>query len=116
MGAKNKVIAGDYINYCIGWTTSLVYIEDSKGYNIEDISKSNVEHYEIVTEESIKSATSAVARGLVGGLLLGPVGLLAGLSAKSKGIYTLAIQFSNGKKSLIEIDDKRYKELIKQMF
>ncbi|AFM41002.1 hypothetical protein Desaci_2027 [Desulfosporosinus acidiphilus SJ4] len=116
MSAKNIVIAGDYFNYRIGWTTGLVYIEDSKGYNIEDISKSNVEHYEIVTEESIKSASSAISRGLLGGFLLGPVGLLAGLSAKSKGIHTLAVQFKNGKKCLIEIDDKRYKEIIKRMF
>lgn len=116
MSAKNKVIAGDYYNFSIGYTPGLVYIEDSRGYNIEDISKSNVINYELVTEESVKSDTSAITRGLVGSLLLGPVGILAGLTAKSKGIYTLAIQFSNGKKSLIEIDEKRYKELIKRMF
>ena len=73
-------------------------------------------HYEIVNEESRKSASSAVGRGLVGGLLLGSVGLLAGLSAKNKGIHTLAIQFKDGKKSLVEMDDKIYKELLKKLF
>ena len=48
--------------------------------------------------------------------MLGPVGLLAGLSAKNKGIYTVAIKFKDGKNSLLEVDDKFYKALIKTMF
>ena len=115
MGAKNKVIAGDYVNRQISSIFGLVNLMISMKESIA-LNKSTIEQYEIVTEESTKSASSAVGRGLIGGLLLGPVGLLAGLSAKSKGIHTLAIQFKNGKKSLIEIDDKIYKGLIKQMF
>jgi len=42
--------------------------------------------------------------------------LLAGLSAKSKGIHILAIQFIDSKKSLIEVDDEIYKEIIKLLF
>lgn len=34
------------------------------------------------------------------------VGLPAGLSAKSKGTYTMQINFTDGKKSLICVDDK----------
>ena len=70
-----------------------------------------------ITDEHRKSASSGVARGLVGGALLGPVGLLAGgLSAKSKGIYQIAILFKDEKRSLIEVDDKIYKTLIKVLF
>ena len=62
-------------------------------------------------------STFGVARGLVGGALLGPVGLLAGgLSAKNKGIYQVAVQFKDGSRSLIEIDDKIYKALISSCF
>lgn len=47
-----------------------------------------IESYELITDEHRKSAKSGIARGLVGGALLGPVGMLAGgMSAKSKGIY-----------------------------
>lgn len=38
------------------------------------------------------------------------------ISAKNKGIYQIAIQFKDGKKSLIEVDDKIYKTLIKSCF
>jgi len=115
MGAKNKVIAGDYLNRPISSFFSMVNLSVSLK-EVITMNKSTVEHYEIVNEESRKSASSAVGRGLVGGLLLGPVGLLAGLSAKNKGIHTLAIQFTNGKKSLVEMDDKIYKELLKNLF
>lgn len=76
-----------------------------------------VENYELITDEHRKSAASGVSRGLVGGALLEPVGMLAGaMSAKNKGIYQIAIQFKDGKKSLIEVDDKIYKALVKACF
>ena len=52
----------------------------------------------------------------VGAFFLGPIGLAAGLSAKSKGIHTLAIYFKDGKKSLIEVDDKINKALVANLF
>lgn len=115
MGAKNKVISGDYMNKDIMIGGGKLYILCGFTKKIE-ISKSTVAEYEVVDEEKRKSATSAVGRGLVGGLILGPVGMLAGLSAKSKGIHIVAIQFKDGTKSLLEIDDKRYKELVKKLF
>ena len=81
------------------------------------LTKDVVDSYELITDEHRKSASSGVARGLVGGALLGPVGMLAGgLSAKSKGIYQIAVLFKDGKRSLIEVDDKIYKTLIKVLF
>ncbi|HYF82096.1 MAG TPA: hypothetical protein VEB00_03585 [Clostridia bacterium] len=114
MGAKNKVIAGDYLYGSVG--TFFGSINISSGFKDYPINKDTVDEYEVVDEVKRKSAASAVGRGLVGGLVLGPVGLLAGLSAKSKGIHVVALQFKDGKKSLIEIDDKIYKELIKKLF
>lgn len=76
-----------------------------------------VESYELITDEHRKSAKCRIARGLVGGALLGPVGILAGgMSAKSKGIYQVAIQFKDGKRSLLEVDDKIYKAIIQACF
>ncbi|EHI99763.1 hypothetical protein CDLVIII_3189 [Clostridium sp. DL-VIII] len=115
MGAKNKVIQGDYsgmpvkefINIlCIGYGT----------VNDVPISKSKVKYYEVIDQSSKKSAVSAVSRGAVGAMLLGPVGMLAGLSAKSKGVYLIAVEFTDGKRSLLEIDDKLYKIFITTMF
>lgn len=115
MGAKNAVIAGDYEKKLVVSTFAGVSIATSflKSLNLD---KSTVEEYEVMDESHRTSATSAVGRGLVGGFLLGPVGLLAGLSAKKKGVHVVAIKFKDGKKSLIEIDEKIYKKLITTLF
>lgn len=116
MGAKNKVIAGDYLGkgIILGMGKPSLVVGFGKNYYL---TKEVVESYELITDEHRKSASSGVARGLVGGALLGPVGLLAGgLSAKSKGIYQIAIQFKDGKKSLVEVNDKIYKAIVSSLF
>lgn len=115
MGAKNKVIAGDYNGKIIGASFGQLYIGVGFGKNLY-LNKDVVESYEVITEEQRKSAASGVARGAIGVALLGPVGMLAGLSAKNKGTYNVAIRFKDGKNSLVEIDDKIYKELVRILF
>ena len=115
MGAQNKVVAGNYMGKLVGTTLGQVYISIGFGKNLY-LNKETVESYEIITEEQRKSAASGIARGAVGAALLGPVGLLAGLSAKNKSTYNVAVKFVDGKNSLMEIDDKIYKNLIKVMF
>ena len=115
--AKNMVIAGDYINNPVIITTGIPQIIINFKGKCVKLDYHNVSAYELITDEHRKSAASGVARGIVGGTLLGPVGMLAGgLSAKSKGIYQVAIEFKNGKKSLLEINDDIYKALVKSCF
>lgn len=110
MGAKNKVINGDY-EKCdvhgngikIGFMKTITF--DAK----------NVRGYEIIDEELRTNASSAIIRGFAGGFVLGPVGLLAALSAKKKGEFLILIEFNDGKKSLIEIDAKLFKSVIKKL-
>lgn len=121
--AKNKVLSGDYVDESVrieGLGTQLVfgYGKDNDLFTTTHITldKSTVESYEVLTEDKVKSASSTILRAGAGALLLGPVGLLAGVSGKTKGIYNVAILFKDGKKSLIEIDDKHYKVLMKILF
>lgn len=121
--AKNKVLSGDYVDDSVrieGLGTQLVfgYGKDNDLFTTTHIilDKSTVESYEVLTEDKVKSASSTMLRAGAGALLLGPVGLLAGVSGKTKGIYNVAILFKDGKKSLIEIDDKHYKVLMKVLF
>lgn len=115
MGAKNRVIAGDYLNASVSFSLGSIML--STGFNnFFYLDKGIVESYDIITEDIRKSATSGIARGAIGAALLGPVGLLAGLSAKNKGIHTIAVKFRDGKNSLIEVDDKVYKGFMKVMF
>lgn len=115
MGAKNMVVSGDYKGKAISQVRGTAFITTGLFKSI-DINSDTVESYEVLNEEHQKSATSAVGRAAVGSLLLGPVGLLAGFTAKTKGAFYVALQFKDGKKSLIEADDKVYKAIIQQIF
>lgn len=115
MGAKNMVIAGDYVGKGITNVAGVVQIFlDRQNYILLD--KFSIDTYDVITEDIRKSAVSGVTRGAVGVALLGPVGMLAGLSAKNKSIVTIAIRFKDGKSSLIEIDEKIYKSFVRGMF
>ncbi|MOA54896.1 hypothetical protein D3C78_1785910 [compost metagenome] len=85
-------------------------------FNKIELNKQSIDSYELVDEEHQTSAASAVGRGLVGGALLGPVGLLAGLSAKKKGTYRIVLNWKDGKRSLVEANDKVYKALMRILF
>ena len=115
MAAKNKVIAGDYEGGLISSTFGVVSIQTGFLSSVE-LNKKTVEEYEVMDETKKKSVVSAVGRAFVGGALIGPAGLFAGLTAKSKGTHVIAIQFKDGKKSLLEVNDKIYSNIIKKVF
>lgn len=115
-GPKNRVIAGDYANAGVHVSIGGVSISGMFQSPIP-LTKSTVAGYELITDEHKKSAASGISRGIVGGVLLGPVGMLGGaLSAKNKGTYQVAVEFHDGKRSLLELDDKVYKALVKKLF
>lgn len=115
--AKNQVISGDYSGLSVSLTMNNAELGIGfLGINSVYINKSTVQDCQLMDASSRKSATSAVGRAAVGATLLGPVGLAAGLSAKNKGTYLVSVVFKTGEKSLIEIDDKLYKELLKIMY
>ena len=116
---KNKVVAGNYVGEKV-LPPSLFGdkhpIISTSGGKIE-LSNSTVASYEVITNDHRKSAISGALRGLVGNYILGNTGMLAGaMSAKNKSIYTVAVNFLTGERSLLEIDEKIYKALIKSCF
>ncbi|MCR5623506.1 MAG: hypothetical protein K6G18_16830 [Treponema sp.] len=112
----NHIISGDYAGGFISVEYDKFVITPAKGDRVL-VNAKTVKAYELVTEDSQKSMASGIARGLVGGALLGGVGLVAGATtAKSKGTYRVAIEFMDGKKSLFELDDKAYKDLTRILF
>jgi hypothetical protein len=96
--AQNKVIAGEYE----GGIVQKELFEDRFTININgkkiELDKTTIDYYDILDETSRKSAKSAMGRGLAGAIVLGSVGILAGLSAKSTSTHTLALKFRDGKK------------------
>lgn len=120
--AKNQVIAGDFVGQKLSVSFGRVSINMNFG-SIE-LNKDSVESYELITDEHRKSVVSGAARGIIGGAILGSAGMVAGsLSAKSKGIYQIAIQFREDRKAtysnkrcLVEVDDTIYKAIVKNCF
>ena len=55
-------------------------------------------------------------KGALGVALFGGIGAIAGLKGKKSKEYLVAIQWKDGEKSLICIDDECYKTLVKCMF
>lgn len=139
MAEKNIVLGGDYtgcyifekgdlkvkdsykrLGLCIGTDPSrgrFLANTFEKESDFVELNKETVESMELATEDNVKSLSSSLARGLVGGLLLGPLGLVAGgLTGKSKKTYQIIIRFKDGKKSLIEVDEYTYKLFVKAVF
>lgn len=112
----NFIIAGDYKDKGLTYNGKQLALVTGFFKKII-IDKSTLENYEVITEEHVKSASSGVARGIVGGALLGPVGMLAGvMSAKNKKTYHIVLEFKDGKRSLVEVDKKIYTALMTIMF
>lgn len=105
--AQNRVIAGKYNG------TSLYTFGEWR----LPISKDTVSHYEVLDQESAKSMSSALTRGIIGGALLGQVGIAAAVTAKTKNIYTVVVYYKDSdEKSMLGMDDKTYRLFLKQMF
>ena len=111
----NTVIAGEYVNKVVVPKSKYMLIGGIGTKVI--VNAKTVKAYEVVNENSQKSAASGIARGIVGGALLGGVGAIAGAaSGKSKSTHQVAVEFMNGKKSLLELDDKCYNLFLKVCF
>ena len=116
MNAKNKVIAGAYNGKMVDSAVGKAYII-TKFMKQVNLDSTTVESYEVLNNEQSKSMGSGIAKGIVGGALFGVAGAVAGgMAAKTNGIYQISIQFNDGKKSLLEVDEKVYKAIIQSCF
>ena len=116
---KNTVIAGDYLKSKISikstWSGRKVVIQ--AGFiKVIPLDRQTVASYDVIDEDSRKSAASAIGRAAVGSFFLGGVGLAAALSAKNKKTRIVAIQFRDGRRSLLEVDDTIYRAIMTALF
>lgn len=75
--AKNAVIAGDYVGKKVNLSFGRVQLDMGLMPAIP-LDRSTVADYSVLDESQKKSMSSGVMRGLVGGAILGPAGLVAG--------------------------------------
>ena len=81
------------------------------------IDKNSVQSYEVMASNYHKSAASGLIRGWIGKNIFGQIGMMSGLlTMREKGRHTVSVSFLDGKKSMIEICDKRLKLLMRNTF
>lgn len=114
--ARNIVIAGDYTGCRVfRMSAALAYISGTMK-KTEDVflTQETVARCELMTEELIRSGNSLLLTGpLDPGCLLN-LRLHATPAAQKKGIYTLAVKFTDGKRCLMEVDEKIYDAVIRR--
>jgi DNA/RNA-binding domain of Phe-tRNA-synthetase-like protein len=90
MRAKNRVIAGDHLDCLIGLTK----LKDSVTVTLTDPREN---HYMLIILN--KSTVEHYE-----------------IASESKGVHTISLQFRDGKRSLLEIDDQIFREFLKTFF
>ena len=103
----NYIVEGKYKNEKLT-CGSLLYADSSP------FSKRYISSYTVI-DESNKDQYS-FWKGALGVTLFGGLGVIAGIGGKNKKEYLIAIEWKDGDKSLILIDDKYYKVFVKSMF
>ena len=116
--AMIKIHAGDFLKgdsqYSFG---SLVLKTKEHSFLGEAIPVTKLETVEVATEESVKRIGGTIGWGVAGAVILGPVGLLAGLllGGKKKEI-TFVGKFRDGRKFLATTDSKTFTKLQAAVF
>lgn len=111
-----EVHAGDFKKgndhqYVAGKPGTLIMKIDGKFFR-EKIPVSEIQELEPASEETVKRIGGAVGWGVVGGVLLGPVGLLAGFLAGGQGKdVTFVCKFKDGRKFMATTSSKTYIQL-----
>lgn len=113
--ARNKVIAGDFKGKLVGGSFGEAFISLTMTKFL-CLNKETVGSLTPLDDDSQISVASAAMRGLVGELVLGPIGLVAAATAKRNGIHVVGIEFKDGKRSVVEVDDKRYRSVVQACF
>lgn len=112
MSDTNIVLEGKFKNEKIkSFPDSLYLPKIESGYYM---GKYQISSYTVI-DETNKDQYS-FWKGALGVALLGGVGAIAGVRGKNKKEYLIAIEWKDGDKSLILIDDEYYKVFVKSMF
>lgn len=106
---KNYVVEGKYKNRKILGGSSLdIDVE------LQPLSKRYISSYTVI-DESNKDQYS-FWEGALGVALFGGLGAIAGVNGKKKKEYLIAVEWKDGEKSLISLDDEYYKVFVKSNF
>ena len=101
----NKIIEGNYKGWKVVATINGPVI--AAGLKQIKINSETVESYEVLGEDQYTKTGNVAKRGIIGGLFLGPLGmLLGGATSGKRKTEVIGITFKDGTKSTIQCDGK----------
>ena len=109
-----NVLAGDFavVNGATQFAGGYLYMKVAGKFCREKSPASEILSIEVASQDSAKSFGGAAVAGLAGGLLLGPVGLLAGVMAGgNRSVVTFTLTLRDGRRGLCSADGGTYQQL-----
>lgn len=114
--AKIKVHAGDFSKINAQYTLGSFLLNEPDKWTPTTYGANDIEELTQASEESVKRLGGTAGWGVAGAVLLGPVGLLAGLLAGGRGKdVTFIAKFKDGKK-LATTDSKTFTKMQASLF
>ena len=116
--ATIKVLAGDFLEGDGQYSWGSFSLKTEKHpWAGEIIPLNQLDTVDIATEENVKKIGGTVGWGVAGAVILGPVGLLAGLllGGKKKEV-TFVAKFKDGRKLMASTDSKTFTKLQAAVF
>lgn len=114
MANINYILEGKYKNKKISCTSILKISNAEINGSDYPLSKFTVASYTVIDENN--KDQYSFWKGALGVALFGGIGAVAGIGGKNKKEYLIAIEWKDGEKSLILINDEYYKVFVKSMF
>ncbi|MBQ8295339.1 MAG: hypothetical protein IJX87_02765 [Clostridia bacterium] len=113
---KYRVVAGDYENWDVVCYGSSAYF--MLGLKKVKLDRTTVAKCEVVDDATKHSFWRTLIAGGVGKAVFGTIGGLAGIASTMRGkqSFLISIEFTDGKRSLIETDEKAQRILVKALF
>lgn len=111
---KNYVLEGIYKNAKISERMNYLSVYTEKYIGGRPLIKKQVSYYTVIDETNKEEYS--FWKGALGVALLGSAGAIAGLRGKKTKEYLIAIEWKDGQKSLISLDDEYYKVFVRSMF
>ncbi len=111
--ASIEILAGDWKKQKVSYTLGSLTFQPPPGkWMPEVVHQGELEEVAIATEETVKKLGGTIGWGAAGALILGPVGLLAGLllGGKKKEVTFIA-KFRDGRKFMATTDSGTFTKL-----
>lgn len=114
MAFSNRVIDGDYLDAKVVRRSGKLILQDARNDDLVLDITTVAQYKRFATRQEYKGY-NLNGKSLIGGMILGPVGALFGLEREAVHIHQVALQFQDGKKSLLELNDDTYSELLDEL-